>query len=204
MNEINLESLTFFIILWVPGFISVKIHDLLIPPKERDYSKSIYEVISYSLFNYALLSPLLYLGFQGNFYLNFRLLFFVILVFTYLVFPILLPIILINLRKSKCVIKYIQNPTTTSWNYIFEKRRAYWIIIHTTDNKKIGGIYGPESYATSYPEEEQIYVEKLWEMPAAGGFGDKIPNTAGGLFFKKDIKYIEFINDTRKEEKKNV
>ena len=54
----NTQTLTLFLFFFLPGFVSLKVYDSLVPSERRDFSKSIYEVVAYSTLNYALLYPL--------------------------------------------------------------------------------------------------------------------------------------------------
>ncbi|MBH8599680.1 DUF6338 family protein [Thermoactinomyces sp. CICC 10523] len=55
----DIKSIALFFILFVPGFISMKVYDMLVPREERDYAKTIYAIIAYSVFNLALIYPFL-------------------------------------------------------------------------------------------------------------------------------------------------
>ena len=52
-------KLALFLIFFLPGFISMKIYDLLVPGEPRDFTKSLLEAISYSTLNFAALFWLL-------------------------------------------------------------------------------------------------------------------------------------------------
>lgn len=192
MSELNLDTLTYFILLWMPGFVSVKVNELLVAQKERDFSKSLYEIISYSLINYSIFLPIILIAFSGEFYLQHRILFFVFVFFIFMVGPAILPILYYRIRKSKTVLKYISNLAPTAWNFKFDSREDFWVKIYLTSGEKFGGLFGTKSCVSSYPEEEQIYIQELWILDDNGGFDRKVNMTSGGLFFKKDIKFLEF------------
>jgi len=48
MDIWNADKLALFIVFFVPGFISMKVYDLLVPGETRDASKSLLDAISYS------------------------------------------------------------------------------------------------------------------------------------------------------------
>jgi hypothetical protein len=192
MGELNLESISYFILLWMPGFVSVKVNELLVAQKERDFSKSLYEIISYSLINYSIFIPIILIAFNGDFYIQQRFLFFVFIFLIFAAGPVVLPIIYYRLRKSRFLLKYISYPAPTAWNYKFNLREDFWIKIYLTSGEKYGGIFGTKSCVSSYPEEEQIYIQELWLLDDNGGFDRKVNMSSGGIFFKKDIKFIEF------------
>ena len=49
------ETLLLFLLFFVPGFVSIKVYDLLVPGERRDFSKSFYEAIAYSALNVGVL-----------------------------------------------------------------------------------------------------------------------------------------------------
>ena len=51
----NQETLALFLIFFIPGFISLKVYDLLIPGERRDFSKSLFDAVAYSSLNFAAL-----------------------------------------------------------------------------------------------------------------------------------------------------
>ena len=63
-NEINIVA--HFLIFFIPGFVSLKMYDLLIPNVPRDFTKSLAEIVTYSALNFAafllLVIPLLLFG----------------------------------------------------------------------------------------------------------------------------------------------
>jgi len=55
------NTLSLFLIFFIPGFISLKIYDLLVPGERRDFSKSAFDAIAYSALNFAVFLPLILL-----------------------------------------------------------------------------------------------------------------------------------------------
>lgn len=53
------DALILFILFFVPGFISLKIYDLLIAKEQRDFSKSCFDAVGYSAVNFAFFIQLL-------------------------------------------------------------------------------------------------------------------------------------------------
>jgi len=64
------EKIILFLALFMPGFISIKVYDLLVATKRRDFSNSVLEAIGYSVLNFTVLSWLIILisstGFNKN------------------------------------------------------------------------------------------------------------------------------------------
>lgn len=168
MDFSDFDKFIVFIVFFVPGFISIKIYDLLVIGDRRDFSKSILEAIGYSCLYYATLSWLILLIHSNNFFSN-HTVFYVIVIFIILfLFPILWPILFIKLITCSKFLKYFNNPIPKPWDYVFLKREPYWVIIHLKDGKRIGGIYNTDSYASVYPIEEQIYLQEVWKLDEMG------------------------------------
>jgi hypothetical protein len=74
------------------------------------------------------------------------------------------------------------------------------MLIHIKDGRIIGGLYGPDSFASSYPEKEDIYLQETWKIDGNGKFLKKIADTKGLLINPDTIEYIELFDI---EEKNN-
>jgi Family of unknown function (DUF6338) len=53
------DELLLFLLFFVPGFISIKIYDLLVPTERRAFQSTLAEAIGYSAVNFAVLLPLI-------------------------------------------------------------------------------------------------------------------------------------------------
>lgn len=192
MEVFALDKLILFLVFFVPGFISIKIYDLLVSGEKRDFSKSLPEAISYSCINFAFFSWLILLFckspvLRGNMFLFYPFLFVVLFAM-----PALWPLILLRARTSRLLRKHIIDPVKKPWDYVFGKREPYWIIIHLKDGRRIGGKFGEESFASSYSAEEQIYLEELWRLDENGKFTEKVERSKGAIVSARDIDVIEF------------
>jgi hypothetical protein len=68
------------------------------------------------------------------------------------------------------------------------------VIINLKNGEKIGGVYGPNSFASSFPRKEQVYLEQLWQVDKNGKFIQAMIQTNGVLVSIDEIKTIEFYN----------
>ena len=69
---------------------------------------------------------------------------------------------------------------------------SHWIIVHLKDGRKISGRYDTESFASSFPAEEQIYLQEVWILDDEGGFKEPVERTSGIIILKDEISLIEF------------
>jgi len=215
------DKLILFLVFFIPGFISVRVYDLIVPGGRRDFSKELFVVVAYSAINYALLSPLsvlvggtisplswlVVITNPENLHIKGEL-YYALLLLVVLICPALWPGIFYKLSKWNPISKHIVSPILRPWDYLFSGQatgsRSFWVIVHLNDeeHKKIGGRFGRRSYASSYPHEEQIYLERIYPLTEDGEFeDDPIPSSEGMIIFGRDILAVEFFKGEPKEEK---
>ncbi len=193
MNIWEPNKLLLFLVFFVPGFISLKVYDLLIPGERRNFSRSLLEVLGYSSLNYAAFSWLIFLIYSRKLYQNHINWFLVILIIVLFVAPAVWPFIFVTLfQKWKFLSKFIIHPIPKAWDYIFGKKESFWVIVHLKDGRRVGGKYDTNSFTSSYPEEEQIYLEEVWRLDEKGKFIKPIERTKGILILGREISMIEF------------
>lgn len=192
MDVWQVDKMLLLLLFCIPGFISLIIYDLIIATERRNLSKSLLDVVCYSALNYAALSWLIYLIHVGRFYENHKLLYVFSLVLTLFVVPILWPFLFIKLTTYKFFAKYILLPNLKAWDYVFGKKESFWVIVHLKNGKMIGGKYDTKSYASSYPAQEQIYLEEVWELDNNGKFLMPIERSKGMLILNDELSAIEF------------
>ncbi len=191
MDIWNINNLVLFLIFFVPGFISIKVYDLFIPCEKRDFTKSLFEVMGFSAINFAALSWLIILIHSDNFYFAHKFFYYLLLIIILFIIPITWPLVFLKLSSWPPIAKKIIHPITKPWDYVFGKRESYWVIVHLRNGVKIGGKYNSKSFSSSYPAEEQIYLEEVWRLDENGAFIEPIDRSAGILILGKDISSLE-------------
>ena len=186
------DKLVLFLAFFIPGFISIKIYDLLVPSERRDFSKCLIEAIGYSSLNYAAFFWLIILIYSNNIYFYNKILYFILLLIIIFIMPVTWPILFLKLSKWEPIARNIIHPVLKPWDYLFCKREAFWVIIHLKDGRKVGGTYGKNSFTSSYPSEEQIYLEKVWKLNENGIFLEPIEGSKGIIVSSSEILAIEF------------
>ena len=68
---------------------------------------------------------------------------------------------------------------------------------YNNNGRIIGGLYGPDSFTSSYPEKEDVYLQEIWKIDEAGRFMERIPGSKGVLVNYDVVEYIEFFNINR-------
>ncbi|WP_339892132.1 DUF6338 family protein [Neptuniibacter pectenicola] len=200
MNVWDENKLFLFIAFVVPGFVAIKVYELLAPSKSGESSKQLVDAISYSCLNYAILLWPIYLvetsGLKAT-NLNYYLFFYFSVLF---VFPTLLVILWRWLRELEIVQKFVPHPTQKPWDYVFSQRQCHWVIVTLRNGEKIAGMYGPNSFASSAPAEEQLYLEEQWMLNDAGGFERRVEQTSGIIILSSEIMSVEFMHSGENED----
>ena len=191
MNIWDTDKLILFIAFFIPGFISIKVYELFIPSEKKNAQHVILDAVTYSCINYAIFSWLLFLDIHYNLHQKAPVVHSLILLLILFASPVLLALFYMWLRKSKIIREYIPHPIQKPWDYFFGKQKSYWVIIELNDGTKVGGIYDNDSFASSYPAEEQIYLQQVWEIEGRK-FKKPIDRSRGLIVSGKDIKHIEF------------
>jgi len=194
MNIWEPEKLILFLSLFMPGFVSIKVYELIVATKRHDFKSSLLEAIGLSVLNFAALSWLILVISTPNFYKSHPAFFSLSIFSIFFVFPVLWPIFFVKLTKWKKLSKYIISPISMPWDAVFSKRKSAWIIVHLKDGRKVGGKYSTKSRTSAYPNQRQIYLEELWQLNKNGGFVKPTERSGGALFFEDDISIIEFFS----------
>lgn len=89
--------------------------------------------------------------------------------------------------------------TPTAWDKAFQSAEECFIRVLTNDNRWIAGYYGPASYATSYPEPHQLFLEKAYEVSEDGTIRDEIEGTRGIIVDCTAIQLLQVLAGTEAE-----
>jgi hypothetical protein len=197
---LNIDSVRLFIVLIFPGLISMKIYRLLMPARPIDWSNALVEGLFYSIINFALFLPLIVPIHLDNFPSEHPIWYSICGVAVLLAGPILWPIIITKIFRSKLLTRRLQISFPTSWDYFFDKREPVFMLIHLNDGKMIGGYFGNDSYATSFPNHGDIYLQSVFKVNDDGIFDESIEDTKGLLIRKEQYTYLEIFNVPQQQE----
>ncbi|MFI6638686.1 DUF6338 family protein [Streptomyces sp. NPDC050504] len=89
--------------------------------------------------------------------------------------------------------------TPSAWDHMFRHRGSCFVRVRLKDGTWAGGWYGSGSYATSYPEPPELFLESVWRMRPDGGFAGRVENSAGLHVRAADADLVELIHPTRAE-----
>lgn len=188
------KKLLLFIVFVIPGFVTLKVYELLVPGETKESSKQLIDAVAFSCINYAILAAPIYLvethalrDAHPFWYAAFYL-------FVLLVSPIAWPFLWVRFRNTRSAQRILRHPIGKPWDFVFEQGKSYWVIVSLKGGDKIAGLYGNSSFASSAPNREQIYLEEAWHMNEDGGFDRARDETAGIIVLTKEIDTVELFN----------
>jgi hypothetical protein len=56
----------------------------------------------------------------------------------------------------------------------------------------VGGVFSENSFASSYPDPEDLYLEEVWQVSDDGAFERAIPGTRGLWVSREAFDVLEF------------
>jgi hypothetical protein len=182
--DFDLKDISLFPFFVAPGFVSLKIWGILNASPRFKLSESLLEAVVYSSFNFLVL-----IGFYNPLKSIHPILAYAAV---FIVGPVLWPVLVYWCVSCFRIIK--TRITPTSWDHYFNQGEDCFVLIHMKANDEmIGGLFsGGNSFASSYPEKEDLYLEELWKIDENGRFLEKVERTNGLLVNFEEIKYIEF------------
>ncbi|MEW5800254.1 MAG: DUF6338 family protein, partial [Bacteroidota bacterium] len=139
MGPLDNITISLFLAFFLPGFISLKVYELIVPGERTDFSKSFLDAFSFGAINLAITYWLIYYIHSGNFSVYHPFWYYVFSVLILFVIPIFLPIVYLWVTRIPFVARRIIHPIPKSWDYVFGKKESYWVIVHLKDGRRIGG-----------------------------------------------------------------
>jgi len=142
--------------------------------------------------NFAALFWLIVLIQTGDFYRRHFILYSLSVAVIMVGVPACWPFVFLRLSTWRPIAKHLVHPIRKPWDYVFGKRDPFWIIVHLQNGQKIGGRFDVESFASSDPADEQIYLEEVWILDDGGRFVSRVERSRGIIIMKDEIRAVEF------------
>ncbi len=188
------EAIQLFILFVVPGFISIKAYELLFPSQQPDSSKQLIDAVSFGSLNFAFLYIPIGLIESSTIKTTCPLSYYFFYIFILFLAPLIWVYIFKKIRLSKWFQSKAPHPIQKPWDFVFAQRKSYYVIVTLKNDKKIGGVFASNSFASSTPATEQIYLEKAWELNENERFKKEYTDTAGVIILSSEIVTVEFFN----------
>ncbi len=194
MNIWELDKLILFILFVVPGFVSLKTYELIFPAEYPESAKRIIDALSYSCVNYALLSFLIISVEKSSLPITQPFWYSTFYGFVFFISPVIIVFIWMWLRSIECLKNVIHHPIQKPWDFLFSQREQYWVKVTLKNGTVIGGLYAENSFTSSSPAREEIYLEESWVITDRGRFERPKNDTAGIIVLPDEISHMEFRN----------
>jgi hypothetical protein len=182
----------------VPGFIWSAVIGGFVPRRADQKEVVLLRFLTFSCMNYAFWSWLIYLIIKRNLaetYLFVTAFLWFMIIF---VSPLVMGIISGVFSQREFVRRVlwrlgiaILHPIPMAWDYQFSRVNPCWIMVTLKDGSSISGFFGSNSFASSIPEERDIYIETMYGVSEDGPW-KRVERSEGILVRGDQIKTIEF------------
>ena len=109
-----------------------------------------------------------------------------------LMIPAAWPFLFQRLLRWQWLASKIQLPYPTAWDWFFERRERVFVLVQLKNGSRLGGYYGFQSYASSFPTEGDIYLEAVYRVDEDGKFKEPMNGSRGVIIRKDQYDLIEF------------
>jgi len=99
----------------------------------------------------------------------------------------------VNRAVTRLRLRRAWNPTPSAWDYTFGDRPPCWVRVFTAEGQWIGGYFGFRSFASSYPEPRDLFIEEGHAMSPDGEILPQISAPDGVYVRCDDVRLIDFI-----------
>ena len=177
LELLDFDRLEEILVLIIPGFVSLKVWTLINPTARLKLADYLLDIIAFSTLNFVALSWLLLMVDQSSSVP--QLVRIVVRIAVFVVFPAAWPVLLRTILGSRVMRGRIINPVPLAWDHFFGKGEPCFVLVHLKNGNVLGGLYTGESFASSYPEPQEIFLSEVWKVDEAGRFQHKIEETKG-------------------------
>jgi len=187
------------IALFLPGFVSLKIHGFLQPAEKTEAAELLIDAFGFSLLNAGVFSWAIF-GAGHELAKSSPNYAFVAgeAALICVVGPLLWPL-LFRAVQSFGLLGGLQVRLPSAFDTFFSTDEPCWILVHLADGSRVGGRFGGNSYAIPFapmnPNSGDFYIEELWLITEDGKFDAPIADSKGALFRQKDYVWLELFWD---------
>ena len=189
LELLDFDRLEEILVLIIPGFVSLKVWTLINPTARLKIADYLLDIIAFSTLNFVALSWLLAITTGSPLWLRV-----VAGIGVFVGAPAVWPVLLRRTLNWRALRGRIVHPVPLAWDHFFGKGDSCFVLIHLKNGNVIGGLYTGESFASSYPEPQEVYLSEVWRVDEQGRFRDRIEGTKGVLVNHQVIEYIEFFS----------
>jgi hypothetical protein len=203
MTLSGLDVLFFTVTFVVPGFVLSSVMSMFAPRKADEPQRALLRFLTFSCWNYAPWSWLIYLQIQAGSLLTNPSQIAATLFLVAFVSPVCLGVACGYVSHKGLLRKAFQriglNPvhgTPTAWDDRFYRiDRAIIVRVTLKDGSAVTGVFGSKSFASSEPDDRDLYLEEILKVD--DGRPQRLPQRVGMLLRGDQIKCIEFWDENR-------
>ena len=207
-DTLSLNSLGLFLAFVWPGWLAARTYGHLMPMRRLEWKDSITEGVFFSTINYIVFLPAALFVLRNDNFKAYPWSCWGCIALLLFIGPVLLAIVYRQLFRWKWLAKRIQAPYPTPWDYFFDKREQCFILAHLKSGAMVGGFWGRDSYASSFPRDGDLYITTACKVDQNGVFTEVVEQSKGILIRKEDYTYLELFAATvpsqRQQEPENV
>lgn len=203
----SLDAVFYTCVFLLPGFIIKSIVDSLVPPARHNDVKYFFTCLTYSIINCAIWCWA-YSWVVNSVELSMK--YWLLLLVITLIGASVLGLIIGCFKYQNGFEKLLKKirikksqPIPSAWDYFFSKQETVWVIVTSKNGKTIYGLYADNSFASSDPEERDLFIEKTYILEN-GKTWIEDESSLGILLSQNEIETIEFLkgenNGNGKEE----
>lgn len=89
--------------------------------------------------------------------------------------------------------------TPTAWDDAFKDRAHCFVRARLKSGRWVGGWYGERSYASSYPQAADLYLQTAWDVSPTGLFRRKLEQSSGIYIRMDEVECLDFIEMIHEE-----
>jgi hypothetical protein len=185
-----------FIAVSLPGLVSMHVYRLVFAHHDIDWKTAFQESVFWGAINLAIVATPVYAILTCFPDLPTWLQWIVSAIgipFFVFVIPSLLPLLWSQILKWNIMQFVVNHPSATAWDWFFGvlRRGECYILVHLKNGEKIAGFYGSASYATSFPRNGDLYLEKTVKVDNDGNFQNIVDDTLGLIITRDEYLYVE-------------
>ena len=182
------QGFLLFIVFLVPGFVFRTVEGQLVYLDKRlDWGRFALGLLTRSTFVYLPAIPLIRSGWQQNWIESHPVATCLGMVAFLLILPALLGLLSGFVRQKRFpqhLLRKIglgtfeQHHIPTAWDHLFSEVQSAWVIVRLKDDSRIRGLLGPDSYASSDPDDRDLYISHVLieDSDSENGSFQKVPN----------------------------
>lgn len=201
-------ALAIVIIFLIPGFLADFLLGNWAPRPKREATEIVLTSLLFSLLSLAIISFALVptwvdadrQGYREYAHANALWLTFLAIV-GLIALPVVEVLVVGNLTKWPPFVNFVQRwlglrirPAPKAWDYLWGQDRNLYAIVTLSDGSRIGAGWSRQSWASGFPNDEDVYFEVVYSLTEGGRLDAVVPHTAGLLLKRADILSVELID----------